>query len=116
MWILFNDGIIGLESVNTTGNLLNLTPGKIVGQFFGQFYNPIELPTQGFVAGDKFGRRWSHTLLLLCNGILFFVLMWVAYDPDLSGFTIFLCMFIKMNISGTFVLAYMQVKFTSRKL
>ena len=65
----------------------------------------------GFVVGDKFGRRWSHTLMLLTNGILFFVLMWVAYEPDLSGLTIFLCMWIKMNISGTFVLAYMQVLF-----
>ena len=63
----------------------------------------------GFVCGDKFGRRWSHTLMLLTNGILFFVLMWVAYEPDMSGLTIFLCMWIKMNISGTFVLAYMQV-------
>ena len=64
----------------------------------------------GFLCGEKFGRRWSHTLTLLTNGILFFVLMWIAYKPDLSSLTIFLCMWIKMNTSGTFVLAYMQVK------
>ncbi len=64
----------------------------------------------GFFAADKFGRRWTHSILLLTNGILFFAVMWVVYQPNLNPLVIFLCMWIKMNISGTFVLAYMQVR------
>ncbi len=62
----------------------------------------------GVVLADYLGRRWTHCAMLMTNAILFFILMWVAYDPELKGLVIFLCMWIKMNISGTFVLAYVQ--------
>ena len=62
----------------------------------------------GVILADKLGRRWTHTALLFINACLFFTLMWVVYEPDLKGLVIFLCMWIKMNISGTFVLAYVQ--------
>ncbi len=62
----------------------------------------------GVVLADYLGRRWTHCAMLMTNAILFFILMWVAYDPELKGLVIFLCMCIKMNISGTFVLAYVQ--------
>ena len=63
----------------------------------------------GVILADKLGRRWTHTFLLLCNAILFFVLTWVVYNPNLRWLVIFLCMWIKLNISGTFVIAYVQV-------
>ena len=47
--------------------------------------------------------------MLMTNSILFFILMWVVYDPNLSILVIILCMWIKLNISGTFVVAYVQV-------
>ena len=34
--------------------------------------------------------------------------MWVVYDPNLKSLVIFLCMWIKLNISGTFVVSYVQ--------
>lgn len=34
--------------------------------------------------------------------------MWVVYDPSLKALVIFLCMWIKLNISGTFVVSYVQ--------
>ena len=48
--------------------------------------------------------------MLATNAILFFIVMWIAYDPSLSNLVIFLCMWIKLNISGTFVVSYLQVK------
>jgi OCT family organic cation transporter-like MFS transporter 4/5 len=60
--------------------------------------------------GDRMGRRWTHSALLLTNAILFFVLMWLVYEPNLSGLVIFLCMWIKMNISATFMISYIQVR------
>lgn len=62
----------------------------------------------GVILGDRFGRRWTHFGLLFTNAILFFVLMWVVYIPSLSPLVIFLCMWIKMNISGSFVVSYVQ--------
>ena len=42
--------------------------------------------------------------------------MWVVYDPELKPLVVFLCIWIKMNISGTFVLAYVQVTKGKRNL
>ena len=47
--------------------------------------------------------------MLATNAILFFIVMWIAYDPSLANLVIFLCMWIKLNISGTFVVSYLQV-------
>ena len=47
--------------------------------------------------------------MLGANAILFFVLMFTAYDPNLKTLVIVLCMWIKLNISGTFVVSYVQV-------
>ena len=54
--------------------------------------------------------------MLATNAILFFIVMWIAYDPSLANLVIFLCMWIKLNISGTFVVSYLQVKLNSLKL
>ena len=61
------------------------------------------------ILADKFGRRWTHCGMLGTNAILFFVIMWIAYKPELNNLVIFLCMWIKLNISGTFVVSYLQV-------
>lgn len=63
----------------------------------------------GVIMADKIGRRWTHSGLLTLNAILFFIIMWTVYNPSLNPLIIFLCMFIKMNISATFVVAYIQV-------
>jgi OCT family organic cation transporter-like MFS transporter 4/5 len=93
-----------------------LNIGNMAGNMFLNLFlmGLVEGPgcVMGFVLGDRFGRRWTHCLMLLTNAILFFVLMWVVYLPGLNPLVIFLCMWIKMNISGTFVLAYMQVSGT----
>jgi hypothetical protein len=47
--------------------------------------------------------------MLFTNAVLFFALMWTVYTPGLRWLTIVLCMWIKLNISGTFVVAYVQV-------
>ena len=57
---------------------------------------------------DKTGRRWTHSILLLINAALFFALMWVVYYPNLKWLVIVFCMWVKMNISATFVIAYVQ--------
>ena len=61
------------------------------------------------ILADKFGRRWTHCGMLGTNAVLFFVIMWIAYKPELNNLVIFLCMWIKLNISGTFVVSYLQV-------
>ena len=63
----------------------------------------------GVYLSDKIGRRWSHFSMLGTNAVLFFVLMFTAYNPNLKSLVIFLCMWIKLNISGTFVVSYVQV-------
>ena len=60
---------------------------------------------------DKFGRRWTHFGMLATNAVLFFIVMWIAYMPSLNKLVIFFCMWIKLNISGTFVVSYLQVNF-----
>ncbi len=62
----------------------------------------------GVILADYLGRRWTHCAMLFINSILFFTIMWLAYNPELKTLVIVLCMWIKMNISGTFVLAYVQ--------
>ena len=62
----------------------------------------------GVILADKIGRRWTHTILLAINSALFFILMWVVYNPALKNLVIALCMIIKLSISGTFVVAYVQ--------
>ena len=70
----------------------------------------------GMILANKIGRRWTHTGLLGINTVILGVLMGVVMyqtDPDnmyWSGPVIsFLCMWVKMNISATFVVAYIQV-------
>ena len=67
----------------------------------------------GVYLSDKIGRRWTHFAMLGTNAILFFVLMFTAYNPNLKSLVIFLCMWIKLNISGTFVVSYVQVSLFS---
>ena len=70
----------------------------------------------GVYLSDKIGRRWTHFAMLATNAVLFFVLMFTAYEADLKNLVIFLCMWIKLNISGTFVVSYVQVSGLFRKL
>jgi hypothetical protein len=46
---------------------------------------------------------------LAISAVLFFVIMWLVYDPSLSPVITVCCMIIKMNISATFVVSYIQV-------
>ena len=62
----------------------------------------------GVVIADKLGRRWSHAMILLLNGICFFILIWVVHDQSLTPLVTVLCMIIKFNISATFTVAYVQ--------
>ena len=67
----------------------------------------------GVVMANKIGRRWTHFILLFVNAILFAAIIPVAMMPKIYSWvtpvTSFLCMWIKMNISGSFVVAYVQV-------
>jgi len=69
----------------------------------------------GFIMASKLGRRWTHTSLLGLNTLILGVLIGVVtyqYDPEnlywASPLISVLCMWVKMNISGTFVVAYVQ--------
>ena len=88
--------------------------GNMGGNLFLNFFliALVEGPgsAMGFVLANKFGRRWTHAGILLLSAALFFISMWVVYDPSLSPVVTFLCMFIKFNISATFAVAYFQVK------
>ncbi len=92
---------------------LMINIGNLAGNIFLNLFllGLVEGPgcALGVIVGNKYGRRWTHTILLTTNAILFFVLMWIAYNPNVRWLVIVLCMWIKLNISGTFVLAYMQV-------
>ena len=81
---------------------------------------------------NKVGRRWTHSTLLGINALLFGVVMVIipyqvtflfdvillCYPMSFPQFTIsgiseliqVLCMILKMNISATFVVAYIQVQ------
>lgn len=65
----------------------------------------------GVVLANKIGRRWTHCSLLLLNAILFAAIMPVVSYPQASWASpmlSFLCMWIKMNIAATFIVAYIQ--------
>ena len=70
----------------------------------------------GMLLANKIGRRWTHSGLLGLNTAILAVLIGVVqyqYDPDnsywASPLISFLCMVVKLNISATFVVAYIQV-------
>merc|ERR1719206_921007 len=66
----------------------------------------------GTVLANKVGRRWTHSTLLGINALLFGVVMVVIpYQFTITGISEViqvLCMILKMNISATFVVAYIQ--------
>jgi len=66
----------------------------------------------GTLLANKIGRRWTHTGLLSLNTLMLGVLMGlVSYQGTEAWATpviSFLCMWVKMNISATFVVAYIQ--------
>jgi len=66
----------------------------------------------GTFGADWVGRRWTHSGLLFFNSILFAVVMALVEFQYTTwwgpGVIAFLCMFLKMNISATFVVAYIQ--------
>ena len=67
----------------------------------------------GMVLAEKVGRRWTHSGLLFINAVFFAIVMGLTqYQYTTwwgSGVIAFLCMWLKMNISATFVVAYIQV-------
>ena len=67
----------------------------------------------GMVLAEKVGRRWTHSGLLFINAMFFAIVMGLTqYQYTTwwgSGVIAFLCMWLKMNISATFVVAYIQV-------
>ena len=90
--------------------------------------------SQGTVLANKVGRRWTHSTLLGINALLFGVVMVIVpYQVPAIRVTILrtkmffsdqfteagvstviqvLCMILKMNISATFVVAYIQANST----
>ena len=68
----------------------------------------------GTVLANKIGRRWTHTGLLTINTLMLGILMglvpYQATEAWATPVISFLCMWVKMNISATFVVAYIQVK------
>jgi len=66
----------------------------------------------GTVLANKVGRRWTHSTLLGINALLFGVVMVIVpYQYTAAGVSTViqvLCMILKMNISATFVVAYIQ--------
>jgi len=66
----------------------------------------------GTLMANVVGRRWTHSGLLLFNSILFAAVMGLVqfqYTTTWGSAAIaFLCMWLKMNISATFVVAYIQ--------
>jgi OCT family organic cation transporter-like MFS transporter 4/5 len=67
----------------------------------------------GTVLANKIGRRWTHSGLLFINSLLFMtVMLLVPYQTSTTWAPTMvqvLCMVLKMNISATFVVAYIQV-------
>ena len=68
----------------------------------------------GTLLANKIGRRWTHSGLLFFNSALFATVMGLVqfqYTTTWGSAVIsFLCMWLKMNISATFVVAYIQVQ------
>ena len=71
------------------------------------------------VMADKLGRRWTHSGLLGLNALLFGTVMGLVqfqYTTTWgSPLIAFLCMWLKLNISATFVVAYIQVRTITRR-
>ena len=67
------------------------------------------------ILANKIGRRWTHSGLLGLNTLVFAILIGLAQyqrdpaTPWAAPVISFLCMLVKMNISATFVVAYIQV-------
>ena len=80
----------------------------------------------GFLLSDKIGRRWTHSTLLFINALFFCLVMVLIPHQVAQGFLKkvqnkfqatssaaavaiqVLCMVLKMNISATFLVAYIQ--------
>jgi OCT family organic cation transporter-like MFS transporter 4/5 len=73
----------------------------------------------GVVMANKLGRRWTHFSLLFLNALLFLSIVPLVKLPQVdeqmtpintfvSPLTSFFCMWIKLNISATFIVAYIQ--------
>jgi len=66
----------------------------------------------GFLLSDKIGRRWTHSTLLFINALFFcLVMVLIPHQVTSSAAAIaiqVLCMVLKMNISATFLVAYIQ--------
>jgi len=65
----------------------------------------------GFVLSNKFGRRWTHCVLLVVNSIFFGIITPLVYYPETAWagpMISVLCMCIKMNIAATFLIGYIQ--------
>ena len=67
----------------------------------------------GVVLANKLGRRWTHSGLLAVNTLVLALLMGLVLYQGTETWAgpliSFLCMLVKMNISATFVVAYIQV-------
>ena len=98
-------------------NLSNMASNTFLNMFLlGLVEGPGNI--LGFLLANKFGRRWTHSGLLGLNTVVFGILIGLAPDPDTPGASpviSFLCMLVKMNISATFVVAYIQVAKTTHK-
>ena len=64
----------------------------------------------GVWLADRIGRRWTHFALLALSSVLFFIIMWLVYDPALSPAVTTCCMIIKTCVSATLVVSYIQVQ------
>ena len=68
---------------------------------------------QGYLFAEKCGRRWSQSGLLFLTTVLFCVVMNLSQyqtSTKWAGPAIaMLCMWIHMNVAGTFAIAYIQV-------
>ena len=67
----------------------------------------------GVMLANKLGRRWTHSGLLAFNTLVLALLMGLVLYQGTEAWAgpliSFLCMLVKMNISATFVVAYIQV-------
>ena len=68
----------------------------------------------GVILANKLGRRWTHSGLLGVNTAVLAILMGLVQYQGTEAWAgpviSFLCMLVKMNISATFVVAYIQVR------
>ena len=105
-------------------------PGNVLGEYGTpeNIAEELKIYLQGTVLANKVGRRWTHSTLLGINALLFAaVMVMVPYqvcscywksklinschqytDAGISIVIQVLCMILKMNISATFVVAYIQ--------